>query len=91
MNRSIVLVSDITGIKSNDILSKCRRQDLVDARCLLAYALWQQGLYTIEIAALMSCTGKHVRHQVYAIRDKIKSSMRFKTMVERLRTKLEPI
>lgn len=44
------IVSEVTEVPPDMIMSRDRHEEVVDARCLLVYLLSQQGLYPSAIA-----------------------------------------
>lgn len=60
----ISIVSELTEIPREDILSRSRRADVTDARYLVIYTLYMQGVKIYKIAEL---TGIPCRSVYYAI------------------------
>lgn len=54
------LVSEVTEIDSNIILSKSRTAEVVDARYLLVHLLHKQGFYLSSIAKIMGLSRRAV-------------------------------
>lgn len=59
-------VTGITEIEQDAILSPTKREDVVDARALLIYTLYEKGLYPCQISRL---TGFCPRRVAYFIAD----------------------
>lgn len=58
---AINLVSEITDITKENIMSKSRKIEYVDARYMIVYILHNHGLYYDEIAGMMKCTPANIR------------------------------
>lgn len=58
------IISDVTEISENDILSKSFKEDIVEARMLLIYFCHKEGLLPAKIAELSGlshrCINKHI-------------------------------
>lgn len=84
------IVSDVMSIPADMICSQRRYAQLVDARYMIVYILYYNGLYTSEIARLLHVTEKHARHMCNSLRDRIKANHYFCIRFEKVKTKLEP-
>lgn len=58
------IVSDITEISSDVILSSSRSEEVVDARILVVYFCFRKGLYPTQIAALSGFSHKRVNRLI---------------------------
>lgn len=65
-NRVIGVVSEVTEISRNEILSKSREQEVVDARCLLIYILYRMyNLSFKQIGHLINRSGENVSYHAH--------------------------
>ena len=65
-NEYLVLVAKMTGLAADDIMSRCRKHELVQARFLLIWALCELCGYTrTDVAILMRMSHMNV---VYAVK-----------------------
>ena len=55
-------VSRVTEVDKEDILSDIRREEVVDARSILAFLMNENGFYIGEIAACMKRTRPSIRY-----------------------------
>lgn len=69
-NEVLKIVSEVTEISEEVILSKAREAEVVDARAILAEVLRQKGFYPNTIAELMHTSSRNVVmiHNNYADR-----------------------
>lgn len=86
---TLAAVANETEIKSSEIISTCRRAEVVDARCILAYFLLEQGLNSSEVALLVHVTPRRVRRlrRLYDVRREIRGNL-IKANAEAIRTQL---
>lgn len=63
-------VAEETEISSDGILGKCRRAEVVDARCILVHFLIDSGLNASEISSLIHVSDHSVRrlNRIYTFR-----------------------
>lgn len=54
------IVSDVTDVSPEEILSHSHREEIVDARHLLVHFLHSEGLYIAQIASLTCTSPRHV-------------------------------
>lgn len=65
-NGVIEIVSEVTEISRNEILSNSREQEIVDARCLLIYILYRMyDLSFKQIGALINRSGENVSYHAH--------------------------
>lgn len=57
-------VCEVTGIPERDIMSRSRREEIVDARHLLAEELRRLGYYPGMIAGRLGVSGRAVRNML---------------------------
>lgn len=67
-------VSEVTEIPETDILSKCRREEVVDARFILVYLCIRQGLYPSQIAECLGQTQHNVHKMMRSADRKLRKS-----------------
>lgn len=60
-SETVRAVCEVTELEERLVLSRSRREDVVDARHLLVEALRRGGLYPSEIARMTGMTGRNVR------------------------------
>lgn len=58
---TLEIVARETEVQPNDIVSGSRRAEVVDARCILIYFLFDQGLNSTEIAGHLNMTPQSIR------------------------------
>lgn len=58
--KKLTSVSYITDIEEDVIISKSRKEDVVDARCLLVYLLYEDGIYPYHIAQMLCCSTRNI-------------------------------
>lgn len=66
-NRALSIVSEITEIQKDIILSESREQEIVDARCLLIYALYKT--YSISFKLIGRLVNRSAENVSYHIRN----------------------
>ena len=54
LNDILKVVSSVCEIPAEDILSKCKRNDVVDARCIFVYYCNKFGFKAAEVARFMN-------------------------------------
>lgn len=60
----ISIVSDLTDISREEMLSRSRRSDVTEARCLLVYLLRSQGVKPYKIALLLGIPERCVYYSI---------------------------
>lgn len=94
------IVSDVTEISENDILSKSFKEDIVEARMLLIHFCYKEGLLPAKIAELSGfshrCINKYISKANMVIPngdEYINNQLKFycETVVSKLGTIREPI
>lgn len=68
------IVSDITEISKEDIMSKCHKEDVVEARLLVIYFCRKEGLLPSRIAQLMGMSHRNVNRSLSAVNVLISNS-----------------
>jgi len=68
------LISEITEIDKDIILSSCRKVEVVDARSLLVYILISEGFYPNNIAQIMGITRAGVCYLHSTFNDRLRSN-----------------
>ncbi len=58
--RVLDIVSEVTDTPSEEILSKSRKEDIIDARYLLVYLLYENGVYPYHIANYIGCSTRNI-------------------------------
>lgn len=81
------VVSEVTEVSVSDIMSGCRKEEVVDARMILARCLTQEGLYPSQIAALMGQTTRNVNRALTALDDRLTTSFNLRNNLESVRKK----
>lgn len=66
LEKIISVVSDLTEIERNDLLSRSRRTDIMEARYLLVYLLKSQGVRPYKIASLLGIPERSVYYYITA-------------------------
>lgn len=61
------IVSDITEISKEDIMSKSHKEDVVEARLLVIYFCRKEGLLPSRIAQLMGMSHRNVNRSLSAV------------------------
>lgn len=88
-NAVLGLVSEVTGISKEDILSGSHRADIVDARCLFVHFLFKEGVYPTVIASMMKKSSAGVRHLLAGFDNRKTSNKLFSNISEEIEKKLE--
>lgn len=72
------------GLNDGDILRRCSRREIVDARQMVIYALSEQGFSTRRIASQMCVTPRYVQHIIANFPDKLQFDRVFRNSYERV-------
>ena len=64
LEKIISIVCDLTEIEREEVLSKSRRADVTEARCLLIYLLKVNGVKPYKIAALLDIPERSVYYAI---------------------------
>lgn len=67
-----------TEIDPADILSKSRKEEIVEARLMLVYCCTEKGMRPVQIAALMKQTSHNVYRSLRSAADRYKYSSSFR-------------
>lgn len=82
-------VSEITEISTDEILSKNRSVDIVDARAIVVRALHFIGYYPKQIARLMGMTSANVRRILTQFADRKAMSKQLARNTNKIRKHIE--
>lgn len=63
-NQILDVVANETEIERTEILSACKKAEIVDARYMLVYALYRKGFYYSEIARMSNITRQAVSRMI---------------------------
>lgn len=66
-------VSHVTEIPAQKILSPDRTNEVVDARSILVYILFEEGLYPSQIAYLLQYTASNIRYLISSFPSRVSS------------------
>ena len=66
LEKIISIVSDLTEIEKEDLLSRSRRNDVMEARYLLVYLLKIQGVRPYKIASLLGVPLRNIYYYITA-------------------------
>lgn len=88
----ISIVSELTEISREEMLSKSRRSDIIEARCLLIYALRSLGVKPYKIALLLGIPERSVYYSItsFSIRSDQDGSM-LKTWLSDVKSRLQKV
>lgn len=77
LQQSLDVVSDVTGVSGDMILSSCKNMEVVDARFLLIRMLTKIGFYPRQIAEFLHKTPASVRYSIdgYGPRESVNHMM----------------
>lgn len=64
LNEIISIITELTEISQEELLSRSRRSDVIEARCLLIYMLRSRGIKTYRIAKLLSIPERSVYYSI---------------------------
>lgn len=64
LEKIISIVCDLTEIEREEVLSKSRRSDVTEARCLLIYLLKVNGVKPYKIAVLLDIPERSVYYAI---------------------------
>ena len=81
-------VIDATEIEKEQILSPCKREEVVDARAVLIKLLSEKGLYPMHISRLTGINLRSVTKFLLGFRERIDSRKILRMNYERMRKKL---
>lgn len=81
-------VIDATEIEKEQILSPCKREEVVDARAVLIKLLSEKGLYPMQISRLTGINLRSVTKFLLGFRERIDSRKILRMNYERMRKKL---
>lgn len=92
LERIISIVSELTEIGKEDLLSRSRRSDIMEARYLLVYLLKTQGVRPYKIASLLGIPERNIYYYItaFSIHSDQDGSM-LKTWLEVSRSRLQEL
>ena len=61
IRKVIDLVLELTGVGLEELMSGCRKSEVVDARWLIVRVVWDAGYYTAHIARAMHLSIRQVQ------------------------------
>ena len=64
LNDIISIVTELTEISQEELLSRSRRTDVIEARYLLIYTLHSQGIKTYKIAKLLNIPERSIYYSI---------------------------
>ena len=85
---ALQVVSKVTEISEEDILSKSRKMEVVEARVLLITALNSQGYHPMQIASKMDMAVSSVKALMDSFEQRTKSNGIFNKMYSEIMRKL---
>lgn len=90
LNEIVFIVSELTEISREDLLSRSRRSDIIEARCLLVYILRYLGVRPYKIAKLLSIPERSVYYSItsFSVRSDQDGSM-LKTWFTEAKSRLQ--
>lgn len=81
------IVSDVTEVPASEITSGCRREEVVDARLIIARCLAMKGFYPSQIASLMRQTTRNINRELSMLNHRLMSSMPLRMNLESVKKK----
>lgn len=81
-NRVLDVVSQQTEVSREQILSRSKSMEVVDARCILFRLLQEQGLYPGQIATQARKTPAAIRYLLSHFEDRVKSNKMVKIYLQ---------
>lgn len=83
--KKLTSVSYITEVEENEIMSKSRKEDIVDARCLLVYLLYEEGIYPCHIAEMINCSKRNINSIISSFKSRLSTRKLLRINYERLK------
>ena len=83
-NKTLQIVSEETEISVESMLSKSKEADVVDARYLLVYSLYQQGFYPSQIACKINKTKRAVNYMISHFDNRMESGKMMRIQKENI-------
>ena len=87
--RTLAVVSEVTEIEQDKILSSCRLMEYVEARVLLIKTLSEQGYHYIAIAKKMNRAVPSIKALLDSFQYRQESSIIFNKLYKEIRSKLQ--
>ena len=84
-NRVLDVVSQQTEVSREQILSRSKSMEVVDARCILFRLLQEQGLYPGQIPTQARKTPAAIRYLLSHFEDRVKSNKMVKIYLQNIR------
>lgn len=83
------MVSRVTEVSADDILSDCRMEEIVDARCILVFLLNEMGFYPGQIAILINKTPAGIRYLLLSCSSRFKGNTIIESNLKVIREQLK--
>lgn len=83
--KKLTSVSYITEVEENEIISKSRKEDIVDARYLLVYLLYEEGIYPCHIAEMINCSKRNINSIISSFKSRLSTRKLLRINYERLK------
>ena len=90
-NKTLQIVSEETEISVESMLSKSKEADVVDARYLLVYSLYQQGFYPSHIACKINKTKRAVNYMISHFDNRMESGKMMRIQRENIGKRMLPV
>lgn len=84
----LFVVSNVTDIPRDIILSQSRREDIVDARHLLIYFLHAKGVYIVQISSITAISMRHIAYILSNFDGRVKTRRLLRMNYDIIKTKL---
>lgn len=85
LQETLSLVARESEIDADVILSKNRKAEVVDARCILVYLLSDRGFYVSEIATHLNNTERSISYMLSGISERSKHNKAFDFLYRRIK------
>ena len=72
--RTVEVVEDLTGVSRDEICSKCRLREVVDARWLVVWLMSEAGYYPRQIAGQLGITTRMAQKILQEFLDRVRYS-----------------
>lgn len=87
-NLVLSLIEEETEVSRELILSGNKKEEVVDARSLLIYTLYEMGFYPVQIAALSGICPRCIMPFISGFHDRIEGRRMLRVYYENLKRKL---
>lgn len=88
-NKVLDVVSTVSGYSKAEIISKSKRSDLVDVRCILYCILHKYGMYPIVISRFMRRTTANIRDIIRNYNQRVLNNKYLEVIRKEVEKKLE--